>query len=432
MAPGRTGTASAVAANLRMRCIRCGRALDPWQTASRCECGGLLEVSHGLASGGTGLKEIWSARRASLAPADRSGVWRFRELVCPLDAAEIVTRDEGGTGLYPVPKLAQWAGVSELMLKHEGENPTGSFKDRGMTVGVSVARKLGARMVACASTGNTSASLASFAALAGLPCVVFVPEGKTSTAKLAQALAYGAKTVQLSGDFDDAMQLLERVAPELGLYLLNSLNPWRLEGQKSVMFELLEAMAWQPPDWVILPGGNLGNTSAFSKALVELRELGMIDRLPRMAVVQAEGAAPFARAFASGWAEMEAVKADTIATAIRIGAPVNYAKARHGVETLRGVVTSVSDEAIMDAKALIDRAGVGCEPASAASVAGLRRLREEGVISTGDRVVAVLTGHLLKDPDATTAYHWSSARYANPPVQVEASEAAIRSALGAL
>ncbi|MDQ3856259.1 MAG: threonine synthase [Chloroflexota bacterium] len=387
-------------------------------------------MSHHLGSlDGEQLRTLWAARRSGFGPEDRSGVWRFRELVAPLEADELVTRAEGNTGLYNSPDLAEWTGVSALNLKHEGENPTGSFKDRGMTAGVSVARKLGARLVACASTGNTSASLASYAALAGLGCVVIVPEGKTSAAKLAQALAYGARTLVVRGDFDRGLSLLRALAPELGLYILNSVNPWRLEGQKSIMFETLEALGWEPPDWIVVPGGNLGNTSAFSKALLELKELGMLEWLPRLAVVQAEGAAPFAKAFESGWRELRPLPAETVATAIRIGDPVNYPKARAGVQALDGYVTSVSDSEIMDAKAMIDRAGIGCEPASAASLAGLKKLRSEGVVDPGGHVLAVLTGHLLKDPSATWSYHTEGGSHANPPIEVDADEAALRAVL---
>ncbi len=414
-----------------LRCIECGEEHEAWGTLTRCECGGLLEVVRDLSAlDGHSLRRTWEARRSSLLPEDRSGVWRFRDLVAPLAVSELVARGEGNTGLYSVPHLAALAGVSELRLKHEGENPTGSFKDRGMTVGVSVARRLGASTVACASTGNTSASLASYAALGGMGCVVLVPAGKTSPAKLSQALAYGARTLAVKGDFDVALKLLQKLATELGLYVLNSVNPWRLEGQKTIMFEVLEALEWEPPDWIIVPGGNLGNTAAFSKALLELRELGVLDRLPRLAVVQAHGASPFARAYEGGWLELLPQRADTLATAIRIGNPVNYPKASRGVRALRGAVISVQDAEIMDAKALIDRSGIGCEPASAASLAGMRKLRQSGVIDADARVVAVLTGHVLKDPDATSEYHSGQASHSNPPIEVEADEAAIRAAIG--
>jgi threonine synthase len=417
----------------RLRCVACGEEREPWQPANLCACGGLLEVARDLSAlDGAALVELWRGRRASFAPADRSGVWRFRELVAPLEPPGLVTRGEGDTGLYAVPELARWAGVADLHLKHEGENPTGSFKDRGMTVGVSVARRLGMRAVACASTGNTSASLASYAALAGLGCVVLVPRGRTSAAKLGQALAHGARVLAVRDDFDRALALLRALAPRLDLYVLNSINPWRLEGQKTIVYETLEALGWELPDWLIVPGGNLGNTAAFSKALLELRELGLIPRLPRLAVVQAEGAAPFEAAYRRGFDALRPVRSDTVATAIRIGDPVNYPKARAGVRALDGVVVAVPDAEIMDAKALVDSAGIGCEPASAASLAGLRRLRLGGVVPGGASVVAVLTGHLLKDPDATAAYHDGAFARSNPALEVDADERSILAALGAL
>lgn len=425
-------TTDAKARSVSLQCVECGALLDPFQEKMRCECGGLLEVIHELSElSADSLRETWLQRRQSLDPVDQSGVWRFREVIAPLDTRNIVSRFEGGTGLYRSESLAEWAGVSSLRLKHEGENPTGSFKDRGMTVGVSIAKMLGARMVACASTGNTSASLASYAAFAGMSCVVLVPAGQTSSAKLSQASAYGAHTLVVRGDFDRALKLLQELAPRLGLYILNSVNPWRLEGQKSVMIEMLEALEWKAPDWVILPGGNLGNTSAFTKALLEMKQLGLIERLPRVATIQAVGAAPFAQAYKSGWVEMAPVNADTIATAIRIGDPVNYPKARRGLERLNGVATSVSDTEIMDAKALIDRAGIGCEPASAASLAGLRKLVSEGVIERNAKVAAMLTGHVLKDPVATSRYHEGGGKFSNSPVEVDADESAILSVLEA-
>lgn len=424
---------TAPATSAYLRCIACGAEHDPWAPLARCDCGGLLEVRRDLTRlDAAELRSAWEERRGSLLPHDRSGVWRFRELIAPLEPEEMVARGEGNTGLYPADGLARWTGVGWLHLKHEGENPTGSFKDRGMTAGVSVARRLGARVVACASTGNTSASLASYAALAGLGCVVLVPHGRTSAAKLSQGLAYGARTISIRGDFDRALALLRGLAPELGLYVLNSLNPWRLEGQKAIMLETMEALGWEPPDWIVVPGGNLGNTSAFSKVLLEMRELGLIARLPRLAVVQAAGAAPFAASYAAGWAPLEPVRAETVATAIRIGDPVNYPKASAGVRALDGVVTTVTDEEIMDAKALVDGAGIGCEPASAASIAGTRRLRAQGVIGEGAHVVAVLTGHVLKDPDATWTYHQGRHKNANPMVEVDADERAIRAAVEGL
>jgi threonine synthase len=318
-------------------------------------------------------------------------------------------------------------------VKHEGHNPTGSFKDRGMTVGVTQAKRIGATAVACASTGNTSAALASYGAHAGLPVLVFVPAGQVALGKLSQSLAYGAKTLLVEGDFDDCLRLVQAASDELGVYLLNSINPWRLEGQKTIVLELLHQLCWEVPDWIVLPAGNLGNTAAFGKALIEAKALGIIDRLPRIASVQAAGAAPFAKGFAEQFASRHAVKAETVATAIKIGDPASWDRAVHTIRQTNGVVTSVSDAEILEGKAIIDAAGVGCEPASAASVAGARQLRERGVIGIEERVVAILTGHVLKDPGALITYHQETEptpRYANRPVSIRADVGEVARLLG--
>jgi threonine synthase len=303
-----------------------------------------------------------------------------------------------------------------------------------MTVGVSHARAVGARIVACASTGNTSASLAAYASAAGLPSLVLVPEGKIATGKLAQTLAYGATVVQIDGDFDAALALLRELATAFDVYLVNSLNPFRLEGQKTIVFETIEQRGWQPPDWIVLPGGNLGNTAAFGKALTELRAVGLIDRLPRLAVVQAAGAAPFAAYHASGWEEFTPVRAETVASAIKIGSPASTPRARRSIVSTAGWDTTVCDDDILDANAAIDRAGIGCEPASAASLAGLLRLVREEVIRPDETAVALLTGHLLKDAEAITAYHLedvagSPRPGANRPIRVAAELPALKRAL---
>jgi len=417
----------------------CGREYPIDAVLYTCEkCQGLLDVQHDLdALRRTATREAFDARLGALEVPYSSGVWRYKELIHPGAAdAQIVTRGEGNTPLYPAPRLAAWAGVRELFLKHEGENPTGSFKDRGMTVGVTQARALGMTRVACARTGNTSASLAAYAAAAGLDGVVFFQEQGIALGKLSQALAYGATCVQIRADFDRNMQLVREVADALGIYVLNSVNPFRLEGQKAIIFETLQQLRWRAPDWIVCPGGNLGNSSAFGKALHELRALGLIDRLPRVAIIQAEGANPLYRAYQRGFERFEPVKAQTIATAIKIGNPVNYAKAVRTLRWTDGVVAQVSDQQIMDAKALIDAAGIGCEPASACSLAGARVLVECGVIRPDETVVGILTGHLLKDPDATIRYHSATldeieSTYANPPAHAEPSLAAIAALLGA-
>jgi threonine synthase len=318
------------------------------------------------------------------------------------------------------------------LLKHEGHNPTGSFKDRGMTVAVTQALRIGARAVACASTGNTSASLAAYAAQAGLSAVVFVPAGQVAVGKMAQALAYGARTLLVDGDFDACLTLVEQAGEELGVYLVNSINPFRLEGQKTIVLETLLQLAWQSPDWIVLPAGNLGNTAAFGKALVEAQRWGLIARVPRIAAVQAAGAAPFAAAHARGFDRLVPVTADTVATAIRIGAPASYDRAVRAIRDSNGTVITVTDQEILEAKATIDAAGVGCEPASAASVAGVAKLRRAGIVSPDAKVVAVLTGHLLKDPGMVERMHTSTGLIERPnrPIPVQATLAAVREALG--
>lgn len=395
-------------ANSHLQCMDCGATYPIDRVIYACDaCGGLLDVIHDLeAMGGRLTRDRFDARLGALDAPFNSGVWRFKELVYPdIADAHIVSRPEGNTNLYHVPRLARWAGLERLYLKHEGENPTGSFKDRGMTSGVSQARRLGMERVACASTGNTSAALAAYAALGGIGALVFFQKGQVALGKLAQSLAYGATCVQIEGDFDAAMRLVRQVCAEFGIYLLNSVNPFRLEGQKTIVFETMQQLRWRAPDWIVCPGGNLGNSSAFGKALWELYQLGLIDRMPRLAVIQAEGANPLYLGYRSGFAGQPVVKAQTLATAIKIGAPVNYAKARRALQWTGGVVEQVSDQEILDAKAQIDAAGVGCEPASACSLAGARKLVRLGVIDPGATVVGVLTGHVLKDPTIILDYH---------------------------
>lgn len=332
-----------------------------------------------------------------------------------------VTHPEGNTPLIVRSALSQWADLDDLMLKHEGHNPTGSFKDRGMTVGVTQAKRIGARAVACASTGNTSASLAAYAAQAGLPALVFVPQGQIALGKLTQSLAYGARTLLVEGDFDACLRLVQEASEALGIYLLNSINPFRLEGQKTIVLEMLQQLDWQVPEWIVLPAGNLGNTAAFGKALLEAQSWGLIARLPRIAAIQAEGASPFAQAFARDFDRLVPMAAHTVATAIKIGAPASYDRAVRAIRATQGVVRWVTDEEILAAKAAIDAAGVGCEPASAATLAGVRMLRAEGVIRPGDRVVGILTGHVLKDPGVLQTMHQETEpppSWANRPIRI--------------
>lgn len=351
-------------------------------------------------------------------------MWRFTEIVLPGAAASAVSRPEGNTPLVESPAVSRWTGLEWLRLKEEGLNPTGSFKDRGMTVGVTQARRIGATAVACASTGNTAASMAAYAALAGIPALVVVPAGQVAMGKLAQSVAYGARTLLVRGDFDACFSLVREAADRLGVYVLNSINPFRVEGQKTIVLETLQQLGWDPPDWIVVPAGNLGNTAAFGKALREAREWGLVARVPRLAAVQAAGAAPFARSFREGFARRHRVKAETVATAIRIGDPASYDRAVAAIRETSGVVTDVTDLEILEAKTVVDRAGIGCEPASAASVAGARRLVREGVIGPRERVVAVLTGHVLKDPDTLLR----ASRLTEIEPSLSAIEAALREA----
>ncbi len=409
-------------------CAECSSVYAGDAFRYRCDCGGTLDVQHAVTTSVS--DELFDDRLRSKAPLDRSGVWRFRELVLPLSERYVCTRGEGNTPLYWSDRVARYVGLNQLGLKHEGENPTGSFKDRGMTTGMSMARYFGAEKVAVASTGNTSASAAAYAAMAGLESIVFIPDGQIAYGKLGQALAYGARTVQIAGDFDDAMRLVERMCNEDGIYLLNSVNPFRIEGQKAIGFELLQDLDWTVPDWIVLPGGNLGNNTALTKGMLELKARGIISKLPRVAVIQASGANPLHRAW-HGDGVLRPVKADTIATAIKIGAPVSFTKSVRGLRALGGVVEQVTDTEILEAKAVVDAAGIGAEPASCATVAGVRKLVAAGTIPPDALVCGVLTGHVLKDPGVVVDYHTGKhpGTRANPPVRVAANLDAIRTVL---
>jgi len=420
----------------RQVCAACGRVFSETDPRLHCECGGLLELRHNH-SGPTGaaLRALFDARRGAAHGPFTSGVWRYREMVLPTAADdEVLTYPEGNTPLMRRPTVAAWAGGTDLLLKHEGHNPTGSFKDRGMTVGVTHARRVGATAVACASTGNTGASLGAYAALAGLPAFAFVPKGHVALGKLMQLVAYGVRTLLVNGDFDACQELAHASGDQLGVYLLNSINPFRLEGQKTIVLELLQQLDWEPPDWIVVPAGNLGNTASFGKALAEARDWGLITKLPRIAAVQAEGAAPFAMSYREGFARPHRVEPRTVATAIRIGNPASYERAVRAIRETDGVVTTVTDDQMLEAKAVIDASGAGCEPASAASVAATRRLIQEGIIGAGERVVAVLTGHLLKDPESVTRYHQDTEPPppgANRPIEIEPRLADVERVLAA-
>ncbi len=372
-------------------------------------CGGLLECTYpDRAAEAQGWKRLWRERRMSNRTLDASGVWRYREIIAFLDGFDrVVSLREGNTPLLDAPRAASYAALDKLVFKHQGFNPTGSFKDNGMTCGTAQALRLGMRRVACVSTGNTSASMAAYASAAGLQPIVFIPHGNISYGKLAQALEYGAQTFQVEANFDQILALVRVLAERLGIYLLNSINPFRIEGQKTIIVEMMDQRDWNPPDWIVLPGGNLGNISAFGKALREMLELGLISRSPRLAVIQAAGSAPFYELMKSSDRSVlpKVESPETLATAIRIGDPVSWPKALHEVDSSAGVVEKVTEQEIADAKAQIGLCGIGCEPASAATLAGIRKLRAAGVIAQSADVVAVLTGNLLKDPDYIYRYH---------------------------
>jgi threonine synthase len=409
------------------RCIdpSCQYSLPLDDTTFLCpRCGGLVDVAYKWErlSPPASLRYFeskWSDRANSL---NFSGVWRFRELLPFAPPEKILSIGEGQTILQQADSVGAYAGLKpgKLFLQYEGMNPSGSFKDNGMTAAFTHARTVGARRAACASTGNTSASLALFCSATSLMrAIIFIGSGKIAHGKLAQSLDHGALTLTIDGDFDDAMERVRQVSQRLGIYLVNSINPFRLEGQKTIMYRVLEGLRWEVPEWIIVPGGNLGNASAFGKAFIELSELGLIRRRPRLAVINAAGANTLYQLYdrqGLRWGRTDGyqhkiaslnVRATTIASAIEIGRPVNLLKALRALDHCDGVVREVTDQEILDAKAKVGSGGFGCEPASAASVAGARRLRQEGVIGSDERVVCILTGHQLKDPNVTIAYHSS-------------------------
>lgn len=352
------------------------------------------------------LKRLWRERRSSLEAPDQSGVWRFREILPEIASQQIITLKEGNTPVYELPHCARSAGLDRLLAKHQGMNPTGSFKDTGMTVAASFARQAGYRWVACASTGNTSASMAAYAARGGLHSLVLIPESKISWSKLSQSLDYGALTCQLKTDFDGCVRVLNEIVEHMTVYLLNSVNPYRVEGQKTAAFELLEQLNWEPPDHIIIPGGNLANSSAIGKALREMKQLRLISSAAKISVIQAEGANPLVRTVReTGGEKLVPVQAETMATAIRIGNPASWKKALRVIRETGGTVEQVSEVEIAVAKAEIGAEGIGCEPASAVTLAGLKKLVQRGFVGRNETAVLILTGHPLKDPDFTLKFH---------------------------
>ena len=426
-------------ATFRFRCIGCGSVSSSAAQDFRCsQCGNLLEITDSSwnSQNPAALKSLWRERRTLNEGIDLSGVWRFREfLPAPDSEQQIVSLREANTPLYELPQSSRITGVPRLYAKHQGLNPTGSFKDAGMTVAATFARQAGYHWVACASTGNTSASMAAYAARGGMRSLVLVPEGKISWSKLSQALDYGALTCQLRTDFDGCLLLLQELVRRAPVYQLNSINPFRLEGQKTLAFELLEQLEWEPPDHIIVPGGNLGNSSAIGKALLEMRDVGLIPRLPKLSVIQAEGANALVRTLReAGGKRLVSVQAETRATAIRIGNPASWEKAVKVLQATGGACEQVSELEIAQAKAEIGAEGIGCEPASAVTLAGLKKLLRQGFVKPEETVVLVLTGNLLKDPDYTmefyrgdlfkdTPYEQSAKldRFRHPPIVLDAT-----------
>jgi threonine synthase len=396
-----------------LACVNCGATYPADEILYNCtKCGHLLTVRYPLDEINV-TRAAWNKRPIS--------VWRYRELL-PVHI-EPVTLQEGGTPLYHLKRLGEEMGIPHLYAKHEGMNPSGSFKDRGMTVGVSMALQLGKKSVACASTGNTSASLAVYAAKAGIPSIVLLPAGKVAVGKVAQALMHGAKVISIRGNFDRALEMVHDLCLTHGLYLLNSINPYRLEGQKTIGFEAIDQLG-QVPDRIVLPVGNAGNISAVYKGLLELQELDFIDRLPMMTGIQATGSSPIVRAIRENLPEVvPELNPETIATAIRIGAPVNGEKALVAIRKTGGLAESVTDAEILQMQRdLARKEGIGVEPASAASVAGIRKLAETGMIDCNEKIVCIVTGHLLKDPDTVI-------KQCEPPTEIDADMHSLLSAL---
>ncbi len=426
------------------KCINpdCGAQFDCGEAIFKCPaCGELLDIQYNWDKIEVPDKLSYFGKRWANRdnPLDFSGVWRFRELLGFCEDKYKVTIGEGQTILQQNDYVAEYVDIRPgcLYLQYEGLNPSGSFKDNGMAAAFSHAKMVGVNSCACASTGNTSASMALYAHSCGLKSIVLIGSGRIAFGKLSQAMDYGAQTIQIRGDFDDCMRQVQDVCTKLGLYLLNSLNPFRLEGQKAIMYRIIEGLRWEVPDWIIVPGGNLGNSSAFGKAFYELKQSGLIERIPRMAIINATGADTLTNLVNNKkllwndgrvnqaiiddyYADLTArnFSPHTCASAIEISRPVNLKKCLRAIDICNGVVRAVTDEEICDAKAIIGKYGLGCEPASAATIAGLRHLRAEGVIGADERAACVLTGHPLKDPNVTVKYHKEKqGEFSNPPVE---------------
>jgi len=431
-----------MAPQTRFRCVSCAADFPIEEVRTACAtCGSLLDVEHDLASfgrSGADWRSLFDRRRSALPglatkPYEQSGVWRYREHVLPcLPEVSIVSKPEGNTRLYPGRALGDELGLSRMFVKHEGENPTLSFKDRGMTVGVSWARHLGIRDVACASTGDTSAALAAYAAeVPGMRGIVLLPDAKITDEQLAQALHYGATTLALSTDFDGCMKVVANLSSAHPIYLLNSKNPVRIEGQKTIAWEAIHDLGWEVPDWFVVPVGNAGNISAIGKGLREWLSLGVIEKKPRLAGVQADAADPFYQSYQTGFTRrITRTAGETAASAIRIGAPVSYPKAEREIKFWNGVVARVTEAELMAAAALANRHGLAICPNSAVALAGAKKLRAEGTIGKDQLVVVVATAHAIKFSSPAAAFHASGAIGANPVRKIDGTLAAVERALG--
>lgn len=420
---------------MKIKCYDCGKEPLKSTYGNPCECGGLLEIVHDFSEADADkLKYVFQRRLSERMSPFASGVWRYKELIYPeLADEDIVTKREGNTGLYGSELIREWLGIRTLWLKAQSENPSGSFKDNGMTVAISHGRSLGFKRFTCTSTGNTSSSLAMYAALAGCESIVFVPSEQVSANKVLQTMAYGAKVIEFDGTYDDGIRFYEQFGEELGLYICNSMNPFRIEGQKSIVFEIAQSLNWELPDWILIPGGALSNVTALGKGLIDLHSLGLIDRVPRVALIQAEGASPFHEMMIHGRRELIPVnRPSTIASAMNIGHPPSWKKAREFLMEHKGVTCSVTDEEIMEAKVLIDRSGIGCEPASASTVAGLRKLMAEGTIAKDESAACILTGNLLKDTDVLRKQHFGGGPGQDAPHRVANARLSFESVMSRL
>lgn len=433
--------------NSWLECIRgCSvkHAID--EVVYTCEeCGGLLDVEHDVEALQQRSPEEWKAlfhtRAAVLSGVYSSGVWAKKEWVCPhIPDEDIISFGEGNTPLLAIPRLGSQIGLPDLWVKLCGNSHTGSFKDLGMTVLVSLVnhlRKKGRNIkaIACASTGDTSAALSAYAAAAGIPAVILLPGEKVSPEQLVQPIANGARVLSLDTDFDGCMRIVQELTHDSTIYLANSMNSLRMEGQKTVGIEIVQQFGWQVPDWIVLPAGNLGNVSALGKGLLLMRSLGLIERLPRIACAQAQNANPFYLSFRNNYKTMNNLQAKkTFASAIQIGAPVSYERAVKAMRQFDGVVEQVSEQELADVCALADRSGLYCCPQTGVALGAVQKLRSNGVIRKNERVVVISTANGLKFSQFKTSYHTGNlqeieARYSNPPKRVAADLDAVLHAI---